>query len=204
LRAELDRLRESEEMYRASARLSGSLVWSADADGRLIAISPVFQTLTGVDPAQGWFGVAHPNDREFAQARWEHSVRTGEPYSVEFRSRLADGSYRMVLSKAVPVRDEQGRIRRWYGSAQDIEEEYRAQCARREAIARLRESEELHRFTVELTQQIVWSVEPDGSGLTLSERYHDMTGVQPGGDASLSVHPDERERVIAAWTRSLK
>jgi two-component system, LuxR family, sensor kinase FixL len=204
LREELDRLRESEEMYRASARLSGRLVWSAGADGRLLAISPIFETLTGADSGEGWLGVAHPDDRELARTRWEHSVRTGEPYSVEFRSRMADASYRMVLSKAVPVRDETGRILRWYGSTQDVEEEYQAQRARREAIARLRESEELHRFTVELTQQIVWSVEPDGSGLTLSERYHDMTGVAPGGDASLSIHPDERERVVAAWTRSLE
>ena len=204
LRAELEALRESEAMYRASARLSGRLVWSADADGRLLAISPIFETLTGVAPDQGWLGVAHPDDRALAEQRWAHSVRTGEPYAAEFRSRLADGSYRMVLSKAVAVRDEEGRIQRWYGSTEDVEDEYQAQCARREALARLRESEELHRFTVELTQQIVWSVEPDGSGLTLSERYHDMTGVQPGGDASLSVHPDERERVIAAWTRSLE
>ena len=203
LQAELDRLRESEAMYRASARLSGRLVWSADANGRLLASSPIFESLTGVDPKQGWLAVVHPDDRGLAEARWQHSVRTGEPYSVEFRSRLADGSYRMVLSKAVPVRDEQGRVQRWYGSTEDVEEEYRAQCARREALARLRESEELHRFTVELTEQIVWSVEPDGTGLTLSERYHDMTGVQPGGDASQSVHPDDLGRVIAKWERSL-
>ena len=110
----------------------------------------------------------------------------------------------MVLSRAVPVRDEDGHIQRWYGSTEDIEEEWQAQCARREALQRLRESEELYRFTVELTQQIVWSVEPDGTGLTLSRRFYELTGTDPGDDAALSLHPDERERVVSTWRACLE
>ena len=109
----------------------------------------------------------------------------------------------MVLSRAVPVRDEEGRILRWYGSTEDIEEEWQAQCARRDALARLRDSEELHRFTVELTRQVVWSVEPDGSGLTLSSRFYEMTGMKPGDDASELVHPEDREHVFSTWVACL-
>ena len=204
LSRELEELRDREEMYRSSAKLSGRLVWCADAEGRLVTISPLFESLTGVDPEDGWPKVAHPDDRPEVRARWEHSVRTGEPYRVEFRSLMKSGAPRRVLSKAVPVRDEQGRILRWYGSTEDIEDEWQAQCARREALTRLRESEELHRFTVELTRQIVWSVEPDGSGLSLSSRYYELTGMEPDGDAAEFVHPDDREHVFSTWVAALE
>src|SRR5690606_16634600 len=80
---------------------------------------------------------------------------------------------------------------------EDIHDEHEAACARAEAETRLRESEKLHRFTLELTRQIVWSVEPDGSGLTLSPRYFEVTGMDPAEDPSLSIHPDDRERMAA-------
>ena len=204
LSGELEALRDREEMYRRAAKLSGRLVWSADADGRLLEISPLFESLTGVDPKESWFEVAHPDDRPQVRARWEQCVRTGENYSIECRSLMKNGATRMVLSRAVPVRDEQGRILRWYGSTEDIEDEWQAQCARREALARLRESEELHRFTVELTRQIVWSVEPDGSGLSLSSRFYELTGMEPDGDAAEFVHPNDREHVFSTWVACLE
>jgi two-component system sensor kinase FixL len=204
LSRQLEALREREEMYRSAAKLSNRLVWCADAGGRLVAISPLFESLTGVDPEEGWLKVAHPDDRPRVREQWEHSVSTGEPYNVEFRSLLKDGTPRMVLSRAVPIRDAQGRILRWYGSTEDIEEEWQAQSARRDALARLSESEELHRFTVELTRQIVWSVEPDGSGLTLSARYYELTGMATGGDPSEFVHPDDREHVFMTWVAALE
>jgi two-component system sensor kinase FixL len=80
----------------------------------------------------------------------------------------------------------------------------RTELCRLEAdIARLRESEQLHRFTLELTRQIVWSIEPDGTGLTLSPRYYEVTGMDPADEASLSIHPDDRERVMAESAAAL-
>ena len=63
---------------------------------------------------------------------------------------------------------------------------------------RLRQSEEMHRLTLELTQQIVWTTEADGSGLIMSERYREITGVG-SEEAELSIHPDERDQVIERW-----
>jgi len=69
-------------------------------------------------------------------------------------------------------------------------------------LAGLRESEELHRLTLDLTQQIVWTLEPDGSGLKMSDRYRELTGkgVDEAGD---SVHPDDREIVAGRLADSL-
>jgi PAS domain S-box-containing protein len=78
---------------------------------------------------------------------------------------------------------------------------------RKGAEARLRESEELYRYTVELTRQMAWTANPDGSMVTVSQRFYDMTGSDPSllpHEAWLQViHPDDLELVNARWERSL-
>jgi two-component system sensor kinase FixL len=206
LEAELARLRESERMYRFSAELSARLVWAADAEGRMVFLDYPFVALTGMSAqeglATGWYGVVHPEDREPTRARWRHSLETGEPYLADYRIRRTDGSYRMTRSRGVAVRGEDGAIRCWYGTTEDIEDEIQAERARREAEERLRESEELHRITLEMSQQIAWTAEPDGSGLVMSDRYQELTGLGDPEKASESLHPDDHDRVIAAWSES--
>jgi two-component system, LuxR family, sensor kinase FixL len=83
-------------------------------------------------------------------------------------------------------------------------ERLRAEVARLErALAELRESEELHRLTLDLTQQIVWTLEPDGSGLKMSDRYRELTG-RGDEDAMESVHPDDREIVAGRLAEALQ
>src|ERR1051325_10416557 len=69
---------------------------------------------------------------------------------------------------------------------------------------RLRQSEEMHRLTLELTQQIVWTTEADGSGLIMSERYRELTGIEDSADSAASIHPDERAEVLAPWGAALE
>jgi len=201
LEKEIDRLRASETMYRIAAEIAKRLVWRADPEGRLVDISPIFPQLTGIDKDRllsgEWIQAVYPDDRERFLQSWTRSLRTGDDFAVEFRSLRADGSVRIARARAVPDRDETGAIQCWYGLTEDIHDEREAERAGRAAEARLRESEELHRFTLELTRQIVWSLEPDGTGLTLSPRYFEVTGMDPADDPSLSIHPDDREQVVA-------
>ncbi|HEV7660986.1 MAG TPA: PAS domain-containing protein [Allosphingosinicella sp.] len=209
LEADLARLRESERMYRSSAELAARLVWAADPDGGMVFLDYPFVALTGMSAeeglATGWYGVLHPDDREPTRRRWRHSLETGELYLAEYRIRRTDGSYRMTRSRGVAVRGEDGAIRRWYGTTEDIEDEVRTEEARREAVERLRESEEMHRITLEMSQQIAWTAEADGSGLVLSERYQELTGLaRDNQDSRESIHPDDRDRITAAWTKSVE
>ena len=65
----------------------------------------------------------------------------------------------------------------------------------------MRESEEMHRITLEMSQQIAWTAEADGSGLVLSERYEELTGhARRPRKRAQSIHPDDRDQVTAAWT----
>jgi PAS domain S-box-containing protein len=74
----------------------------------------------------GWF--IHPDDRErVARAYSDRTRSSGSAYELEMRVRGADGNYRWSLARYNPLRDEQGRITRWYVSATDIDERKRAE-----------------------------------------------------------------------------
>ena len=69
--------------------------------------------------------------------RWAESVRTGEPFQIEYRFwDRSRGEYRWFLGRALAVRDESGRVVKWYGSATDIDDQKRAEEGLREADRR--------------------------------------------------------------------
>ena len=203
LEAEVARLRASERMFRAAAELSGRLVWAANAAGDVTVMLSPFAAVTGVgEPGalgDGWLKVVHPDDREAVRRTWLERVASGEPYEVEFRARRSDGSYRLMRSRAVPLRDDGGRIAGWAGTTQDIEDEHLAEAARRDAEARLRESEELHRHTLELGRQIVFTAAPDGLISSISPRFWELTGLEPGARPREGVFPADEPGVMAEW-----
>lgn len=208
LETELVRLREGERRYRFSAALAGRLVWVADAGGSMLFLDSPFVVLTGMSAedglGNGWFEVIHPDDRDRATRHWAACVASGELYSAEFRVLRLDGEYRRTRSRAIAARGEDGAIRCWYGTTEDIEEEARSEDARRAAEEALRESERLYRNTLEMSQQIAWTAEADGSGLVLSDRFRELTGLAGApGDPTDSIHPDDRDDVLAGWAAAV-
>ena len=123
-------LRESDARFRAIADTLPQMVWSTLANGHHDYFNRRWYEVTGLPPGEsegeGWATIVHPDDRAQTWERWRHSLLTGEPYEVEYRLRLADGSWRWFLGRAVPVRDGLGRISRWFGTCTDIQEMRRA------------------------------------------------------------------------------
>jgi PAS domain S-box-containing protein len=105
------------------------MVWSTLPDGAHDYYNAQWYAFTGVPPGStdgdGWNGMFHPDDQERAWARWRHSLRTGEPYEIEYRLRHFSGEYRWTLGRALPVRDHGGEIVRWVGTCTDIDEQKR-------------------------------------------------------------------------------
>jgi PAS domain S-box-containing protein len=132
-RAEAEQAREalhdSEERYRFLAEAIPVMIWTALPDGQLDYITERVATYFGLPAerilAEGWRDVVHPDDIGDVGASWQHSLATGEPYKVEFRLRAADGTYRWHLGRALPQRDADGRIVRWFGTNTDIEDQKR-------------------------------------------------------------------------------
>ena len=101
-------------------------IWSGPADGTLDYCNARWRSDMGLGVEElqgdGWQSVLHPDDRERVLGAWHVSVANGTPYEQEERHRGADGRYRWFLSRGVPLRDDDGRIFRWYGTNTDIED----------------------------------------------------------------------------------
>jgi signal transduction histidine kinase len=62
----------------------------------------------------------HPEDRDASVQHWMRCVESGETYESEYRIRGADAQYRWFRARAVPLRDADGKILKWYGTCSDI------------------------------------------------------------------------------------
>lgn len=103
------------------------MVWSALPDGYHDYYNKRWYEYTGLSydgtKGEGWNSVLHPDDREMAWKVWNQSLQTGEPYEIEYRFRRHDGEYHWFLGRALPLRDENGEIRKWFGTCTDIHEQ---------------------------------------------------------------------------------
>ena len=152
-------LRESERRFRALANAVPSMSWSAAADGTLTWASEQWYDYTGLPPEQNSIDwprlVLHPDDFDRCAHQWQTSLERGTNYSIEARHRRHDGQYRWFLTRAVPVRDEDGRVQAWFGTHTDIDSRKRAE----DRFVRLNET---LIYILEAIPDVVFVVGPDG------------------------------------------
>jgi PAS domain S-box-containing protein len=115
--------------------------------------------------------------------------------------RRKDGSLVDVSLTVSPIRDESGRLIGASKIARDITQYKRAE-------ARLRASEERFRHLANAVPDIVWTADPDGRITFASDRWFDYCGIKPEQNvrnwSELVLHPEDRERCIAQWTKALR
>ncbi len=102
-------LEASERRFQTIADAMPQLVWSTLPDGYHDYFNDRWYQFTGTQPGSTmggiWNVLLHPDDQARSAARWEESLRTGQPYEIEYRFKAGDGSYRWFMGRAVPVRD---------------------------------------------------------------------------------------------------
>jgi len=100
------------------------VIFSSQGDGCYEYVSERFHDYTGSPAVPGrglnWLEYVHPDDVERVTAGWAQSIQSGSSYEAEYRLRSKDGVYRWFRSRAVPIRNPQGKIARWYGTCSDI------------------------------------------------------------------------------------
>ncbi|KQN02279.1 histidine kinase [Sphingomonas sp. Leaf230] len=120
-------LEASDLKFRTLADTMPQMVWSTLPDGFHDYFNARWYEFTGTPvgttDGEGWNDMFHPDDQDRAWAIWRQSLDTGEPYNIEYRLRHFDGTYRWVLGRALPVRNENGAITRWFGTCTDIHEQ---------------------------------------------------------------------------------
>src|SRR5450432_473216 len=134
-----NRLRDNEQRWHGLTEALPQLVWGATSDGACDYFSTQWTAYTGVPETEllgwEWMKVLHPDDREPTREFWTDSVAGRTPYDVEYRVQRKDGVYGWFKTRGVPIRDEEGRIEKWFGTCTDITD-------RKEAEASLRQSED--------------------------------------------------------------
>jgi PAS domain S-box-containing protein len=99
------------------------VIFSSQEDGRYEYVSERFHEYTGSAASSehvNWFGYVHPEDVDRSRAGWNQSIQEGVRYEAEYRLLSKDGAYRWFRSRAVPIRDPEGKIVKWYGTCSDI------------------------------------------------------------------------------------
>ena len=124
------RLRESEERFRTLIETTASIVWTTSPSGELVPPQPSWTAFTGQARAEyeghGWTEVIHPDDREATLATWTEAVTHNTLYSIDHRLRRADGEWRIMAARGVPILDD-GEVREWVGTHTDITERKQAE-----------------------------------------------------------------------------
>ena len=130
-------LRESERHFHELADSMPQLVWMAEPGGRVTYYNRQWNRQLGLAedevPGETWSALVDPEDRERFESAWRRSLETGAECEVECRLRAADGSYRWFLARAVPVRDTQGGVARWFGTCTDVHDSKQAEERLRQA-----------------------------------------------------------------------
>src|SRR5215469_5870977 len=168
-----------------------ALVWSKLPDGSLDFFNQRFREYTGLSLEEGlgwgWIKVLHPDDRRMEE--WRAALAAGEPFEKEARLRGKDGKYRWFGLRAVPVKNDQGAITKWYGTSTDIHD-------RKQAESELRQ-------LVDLVPQCMCVDGVDGEVLYANEPLLDFFGftlqeAQASDFRTRGFHPDDLDRVRAA------
>ncbi|MBC5774269.1 PAS domain-containing protein [Pontibacter sp. KCTC 32443] len=125
-------LEESEKQMRFMADSIPQMIWTTRPDGHHDYFNKRWMDYTGLTLEESiglvWNDMLHPDDKQRAWDRWQYSLRTGEYYEIEYRFKNGfNGSYRWFLGQAMPMRDAQGNIVKWFGTCTDIEDHKKAE-----------------------------------------------------------------------------
>jgi len=173
-----------------------ALIHTARPDGYLDYFNKPWLEYLGVtlDKVSGWnwTAVVHPEDVEGIVAEWRACLATGEVFEYETRVRSANGEYRWMFHRKVPLRDTNGNIVKWFGSSLDIEDRKRAEEELRRSEFYLSEGQRLAHMGS-------WVLDPAGCFPYWSHELFHIYGFDPAKEGPsfeeylASIHPQDRE-----------
>jgi PAS domain S-box-containing protein len=130
--------RESESRFQTLADNIAQFAWMADETGFIFWYNKRWFDYTGTTLDEmkgwGWRKVHHPDHVDSVVEKIAHCFHTGEDWEDTFPLRGRDGAYRWFLSRAMPIRDESGKVIRWFGTNTDITE-HRQEAERNAQLA---------------------------------------------------------------------
>jgi PAS domain S-box-containing protein len=203
-----ERIRQDERELRITIETIPAIVSSTLADGSIDFISERWLEYVGLSREEisggAWKSTIHPDDLDRVLTNWQAALATGEPLEMETRYRRADGQYRWFLVRAVPLRDDTGKIGKWYATIFDIEDRKQTERKLQRSEAYLAEAQRLT-HTGSFAQTIA-----TGELTHSSEEHSRLFGFDPDeGNPSFeairqTVHPEDRDRANGVFERAVR
>ncbi|MDI1310887.1 PAS domain-containing protein [Prosthecobacter sp.] len=198
-------LQQNEAVFRQLADSMPQIVWSALPDGALDYYNQRWFEFIGAKSGDKekaeWSLHIHEEDLPKVAVLWTEALAAGTPYAAEFRVRRADGEFRWFLVRALPLRDAEGVISRWYGTCTDIHEQ-------RDLQARLERSEVLFRQLADTMPQLAWMARPDGWIFWYNRRWYEYTGTtqeeMEGWGWQEVNDPETLPSVVSEWQKCIE
>ncbi|RIX99636.1 response regulator [Aureimonas flava] len=192
----------SESRFRSLIEATSAIVWSVPSSGRFSGAQPGWAAFTGQTEEQysgfGWTDAVHPEDRRRSADAWAETVASEGTYKIEHRVRRADGEWRDMIGRAVPIRGTDGTIAEWVGTHTDITDQKRI-------AAELGHSNEQFRIIADNIPQFAWIADTGGDIDWYNQRWFDYTGTtmeEMRGHGWTKVHhPDHIDRVREELSR---
>ncbi|MEW6157330.1 MAG: PAS domain S-box protein [Verrucomicrobiota bacterium] len=133
-------LRRSETLFRELADSMPQIVWAARPDGGIDYFNKRWYEYTGFPEEalgeQNWDSILHPDDVQRYADIYYGCIREERLFQIEYRFKdRQTGGYRWFLGRALPIRDAQGRVIRWFGTCTDIDDQKRAEEKLEKAVA---------------------------------------------------------------------
>ncbi|MEX2332774.1 MAG: PAS domain-containing protein, partial [Pseudohongiella sp.] len=170
------------------------IIWTADPDGNIDYFNLALSRYTGkprdvLATGKQWPSVIHPDDLIQLRINWAQAVENKITYELECRLRRHDGSWRWHLLQGAPVRDDDGSVIKWCGSAVDIHD-IRVYTERFEHVARAT-VDAVSDWDIQ-TNQIWWN-----HGVTNLFGYTRAEMMAKPGSWTERLHPDDKEEALA-------
>ncbi len=205
LESALDEAKRSEDHLQLVLNSIPMMVWSDNQEGKNDFCNQQVLDYIGIPTERAaefdWKYTLHPDDAARVAQKWELASATGEMYEVEKRVRGADGIYRWFQTRALPMRDQQGKIVRWYGTDTDIEDLKRADEALAEHARQLKQV-----IDVAPMHMFIWEADASASyGNRASlEYFGPIPPMAPLDFLELVTHADDLEKLHAGISDAME
>ncbi|KXS98134.1 hypothetical protein AC578_9392 [Pseudocercospora eumusae] len=156
---------QNERQFENICNMVPIMIWRTTPDGSHDYFNDPWYSYTGMSvemsEGEGWMNAFDAEDLKVAVPIWQHSLATGDEYLTEYRAKSANGEWRWMLGRATPMKDENGKILKWFGTCTDIHDQILAREEAKQTRAQLAR-------VIEHANITLWAVDTE-CRLTLSE-----------------------------------